>query len=331
MSLKYIIFWVLTLITFLVIIVIFSLTLGVAGIPAGKMVSVFLHGPGSTEYSIIFDIRLPRIILAFAVGGSLSLAGVLLQGMFRNSLVEPYTLGISGGAALGVSISIVLGLAAISRFTFPLFGSLGASMVIGILYLLSLKKVRINLQRLLLIGIMISFISSSLVMLLMSLSSMDSLHGIVFWIMGSLAESDGTLIQIMLAASLGLLAVSYLFCHHLNAFALGEEEAHHLGIPVESTKRILFLASSLLTGFCVSAAGMIGFVGLVVPHFMRRVVGHDHRILLVSSFLAGAIFLIVCDTVARIIIAPVELPVGVVTGIVGGSIFVYALAKEDIS
>jgi iron complex transport system permease protein len=245
-------------------------------------------------------------------------------------LVEPYTLGISGGAALGVSVCIVFGLAALSRFTYPLFGFGGAGAVIAILYLFNLNQVRVNLQRLLLIGIMISFISSSLVMLIMALATIENLHGIIFWIMGSLGESDIVLIYMMLVVALVVLGAAYLFCHQLNAFALGEEEAHHLGIPVESTKRILFLMASLLTGFCVAVAGMIGFVGLMIPHFLRRILGHDHRILLGASFLAGGIFLIMCDTLARTIIAPQELPVGVVTGIAGGSVFVYALIKEKI-
>jgi len=306
----------------------FSLSVGVAGISPQKIIHLFLQGPGSSDYSIVFDIRLPRIILGFAIGGALSLAGVILQGMFRNPLVEPYTLGISGGASLGVSLNIVLGFAAWNRFSLPLSGFLGAMAVIGFLYLTSFRKGSANLQGLLLNGVMISFISSSLVMLLLALTSAESLQGIIFWIMGSLGESDTLLIKVMLIVSLVLLALSYLFCLPLNAFALGEEEALHLGIPVERSKQILFLISGICVGFCVSVAGVIGFIGLVVPHFMRKVVGADHRILLVSSFLAGAIFLIACDTMARTIIAPLELPVGVITGIVGGSIFVYTLCTD---
>ncbi|MBF0619296.1 MAG: iron ABC transporter permease [Candidatus Omnitrophica bacterium] len=314
----------------LAVVVLASLSLGIAGIPVTKLVSIFLHGRGSTEYSIVFDIRLPRILLGMAIGGSLSLAGVILQGMFRNPLVEPYTLGISGGAALGVSLNIVLGSAAAGRFTFPVCGSLGAGAVIVFLYFSSVRKSMVKLQGLLLNGVMISFIASALVMLLMSLSSTETLHGIVFWVMGSLGEPDIALITLMLGMSVVLLAVAYFFCHHLNALALGEDEARHLGIPVERTKKVLFIVSAVLTGFCVSVAGMIGFVGLVVPHFMRRIVGHDHRILLGASFLAGAIFLIFCDTLARLMIAPSELPVGVITGIAGGSVFMYALSRGEV-
>ncbi len=323
------VFWIIALILILAGVSGWSLSVGAAGIPVNKIWPLFLQGPGNTEYSIVFDVRLPRVILGFAIGGALSLAGVILQGMFRNPLVEPYTLGISGGAALGVAINIFLGLAGAGRFTFPLCGFLGAGVVIGFLYVASFTRGMVKLQGLLLTGVMISFIASSLVMLLMALSNSESLSGIVFWIMGSLSESDGLLITGMVMTALLLLMVSYFFCHHLNAFALGEVEARHLGISVERTKKSLFFISAVLTGFCVSVAGMIGFVGLVVPHFMRKVVGHDHRILLVASFLAGAIFLIVCDTIARTVIAPLELPVGVITGIVGGSIFVYALARGE--
>jgi len=323
--------WLLILSVALCLVMLFSLSVGAAPISFQKIINLFFQGPGTSDYSIVFDIRLPRIILGFAIGGSLSLAGVILQGMFRNPLVEPYTLGISGGASLGVSLNIVLGFAAINRMSLPLSGFLGAMLVIGFLYLTSFRKGMVNLQGLLLNGVMVSFISSSLVMLLLSLTSSDSLQGIIFWIMGSLGESDTLLIKGMVIVSLLLLALSYLFCLHLNAFVLGEEEALHLGIPVERTKKILFLISGILVGFCVSVAGVIGFIGLVVPHFMRKVVGHDHRILLGSSFLAGSIFLILCDTIARTVIAPLELPVGVITGIVGGSIFVYTLTKGKMN
>jgi iron complex transport system permease protein len=315
----------------LVAVVLFSLSVGAAGIPVNKVIPIFLQGRGSPEYSILFDIRLMRIILGFAIGGALSLAGVILQGLFRNPLVEPYTLGISGGAALGVAINVALGWAVSGRLTSPLAGVLGAGVVILFLYFSNLRTGIIKLQGLLLNGVMISFICSSLVMLLMAVSNRESLQGIIFWIMGCLGESESSLIWLMFIAAWGLLVVAYFFCLPLNALALGEEEAQHLGVPVERTKRVLFLLAAVLTGFCVAVAGMIGFVGLVVPHLMRRIVGHDHRILLGASFLAGGIFLIFCDTLARTIIAPLELPVGVITGIVGGSLFVYALARGEVS
>lgn len=334
MSDKKIIRWLIMvciLITILVLVCIISLCLGPAALPIRRIPEIILNGRGTAEYSILMDIRLPRIILGFAVGGALSLAGTILQGMFRNPLVEPYTLGISGGASLGVCLNIIfkwysfLGIVA-----FPLSGFLGAILVITFVYTLGFKKGILRLQGMLLTGVMISFIASSLVMLLMAISRKEDLHGIVFWIMGSLDEPNMILIKITVCCAVSGLILSYFFCLDLNALALGEEEAIHLGVHVEKTKRLLFLIASVLTGLSVSAAGIIGFVGLIVPHLMRMYSGSDHRILLISSFLGGACFLILCDTLARTIIDPLELPVGVITGIIGGIVFIYALGRRQL-
>jgi iron complex transport system permease protein len=247
-------------------------------------------------------------------------------------LVEPYTLGISGGAALGVCLNIVLGLnRTLGIFSLPLFGFLGAILIILLVYSLSIKRGTLRIQGLLLTGVMISFISSSLIMLIMAVSRVEDLHGIIFWIMGSLEEPNWFLIKLAVLVPIFGLIISYFFCLDLNAFSLGEEEALHLGVDTERTKRLLFILASLLTGCSVSIAGIIGFVGLVVPHFVRMFVGSDHRILLISSFLSGAIFLIFCDTLSRTVISPLELPVGVITGILGGSLFVYALSKKQVA
>lgn len=295
--------------------------------PWRKIPLLLFHGRGTAEYAILFQVRLPRVLLGAAVGGALSVAGVVLQGMFRNPLVEPYTLGISGGAALGVSLAVVLGSRGWSP-SLPASGFLGAVGVVLLVYGLSSKGGGVRLTRLLLIGVMVSFMASSLIMLLMALSRVEDLHGIVFWIMGSLEEADSRLLRIVVLSSLAGLMVSFLFAVDLNALTLGEEEAFHLGVRVERVKKALFLLASLLTGICVSVTGIIGFVGLVVPHLMRLLVGGDHRILLLSSYIAGGAFLVLCDTLARTIVSPVELPVGVVTGIVGGATFVYVLSKR---
>ncbi|MEE9417913.1 MAG: iron ABC transporter permease [Desulfatiglandaceae bacterium] len=315
----------------LVFVSVLSLCVGSAGIPLKRMINIISEGRGTAEYSILFDIRLPRIILGFAIGGALSLAGTILQGMFRNPLVEPYTLGISGGASLGVCINIIFKwYALIGVLAYPLSGFVGAILVIILVYTLSMKKGILRIHGMLLTGVMISFISSSLVMLSMAVSRTEDLHSIIFWIMGSLDEPNMFMIKTALWGALAGLILSYFFCLDLNALALGEEEAIHLGVNVPRTKRTLFLIASILTGFSVSVAGIIGFVGLVVPHFMRMITGTDHRILLISSFLAGSCFLILCDTLARTVIAPLELPVGVITGITGGIVFIYALAKRQV-
>ena len=317
------------LVCLLFIVSIFSLCVGSVGISAKKIISLIFEGRhNSTEYNILFNIRLPRILLGFAIGGGLSLAGVIMQGLFRNPLVEPYTLGISGGAALGVCLNIVLRLNyRLGLLSLPICGFLGAVSVIALVYTLSRRKGILKTHDLLLAGVMISFLCSSLVMLIMAIGRTEDLHGIIFWIMGSLEEPNWFLIKLTVFISILGLFVSYLFCIDLNALSIGEEEAVHLGINVERTKLALFLLASLLTGCSVSVAGVIGFVGLTIPHLVRMVVGKDYRIALIASFLIGGAFLILCDTLARIIISPLELPVGVITGILGGSLFVYVLAK----
>ncbi len=316
-------------IIFLLTACIVSLASGSAGIPVSRIISIFFEGKGTAEYSILFDIRLPRIILGFAIGGGLSLAGVILQGMFRNPLVEPYTLGISGGAALGASLCIILKLNQfLPNVALPLSGFFGSCLVVLPVYFLNMQKRVFTIEGLLLTGVMISFISSSLVMLILSVSRTEELHSIVFWIMGSLEEPSWVFIITVCVVSLFCLVLSYFFSLRMNALSLGEEEAIHLGINTERMKKQLFLIASLLTGISVSVAGLIGFVGLVVPHFIRILVGYDHRSLIIVSFFSGAGFLIFCDTIARTIISPIELPVGVITGILGGSIFVYILNRR---
>ncbi len=323
--------WVIALSVILLAVGIYSLSVGASKVPPQEIFSLILGGnQQTTNYSILFQIRLPRIILGFAVGSALSIAGVILQGMFRNPLVEPYTLGISGGAALGVCLSIALKLTrSLGIMSIPLAGFLGALAVVFLVYFLSAKKGILKIHGLLLSGVMISFICSSLIMFIMSIMRMEDLHGIIFWTMGSLDQPRWVLIKSVVIVSFLGLILAYCFCKELNAFSLGEEEALHLGINTQRTKKILFLLASLLTGASVAVAGIIGFVGLVIPHFMRLFVGSDHRILLIAAYLAGAGFLIACDTLARTIISPLELPVGVITGILGGSIFIYALCRRE--
>jgi iron complex transport system permease protein len=325
------ILWVVVLFLLLAVVGVGSLCVGTTTISLKKIFSLIFQIREGVEYSILVDIRLPRIVLGMAVGGGLSLAGVLLQGMFRNPLVAPYTMGVSGGAALGVCINMIMGLkTSLGGFSLPISGFVGAVVIILVVYSLSTRKGILEIQGLLLTGVMVSFVASSLIMLMMAISKTEDLQGIIFWIMGSLEEPRWSLINLVLVVSLLGLVVSYFLSLRLNAMALGEEEARHLGIDTEITKRYLFTLASVLTGCCVAVTGIIGFVGLAVPHFVRIFVGQDHRILLICSFLCGAGFLIISDTIARTIILPLELPVGVVTGIVGGAIFIYTLSKRGV-
>ncbi|MDD3033440.1 MAG: iron ABC transporter permease [Bacteroidales bacterium] len=321
--------WGLWLVLFLLIViaaVLYSLSRGEIDIPLSKIAAILLDGEGSIEYTVLREIRLPRIILGLSVGGALSLAGVILQGIYRNPLVEPYTLGISGGAALGVAFAIVSGLSyTIGSIMLPAAGFIGALATVVSVYILSVRKGKIHTQNMLLIGVMVSFIASSAMMFIMATTTNENLHNIVFWVMGSLDEANGNLIRIATIISLCGLVVTYLFIHTLNALRLGEEKARHLGINTDISIKLLFIIASLLTGMCVSVAGVIGFVGLIIPQFIRIVVGSDFRILIISSFLTGGGFIVFCDTLARTIIAPNELPIGVITGVIGGISFIFIL------
>lgn len=308
-----------------------SLIIGSADITIGRLFSILFSGGDSLESHIVMFIRLPRLLMALAVGGSLGLSGVLLQSIFRNPLVEPYTLGISGGAALGVGLVLSTRINLLAGiWTLPLSGFIGAISIVLLVYFLANHRGMIRTSFLLLMGVMLSFITSSLLMLLLALTKTENLQGIIYWIMGSLEEPNKSLVFLILVISVLGLSLSYIFSLRLNALSVGEEEARHLGIDTERTKKYIFILASLLAGCCVAVSGVIGFVGLVVPHFVRMLVGHDHRILLISAFLSGSIFLILCDAISRTIISPIELPVGVITGILGGGIFIYTLFKRRI-
>lgn len=324
---KYIKWLIFTLVLMLLMVLaaLLSITMGEANISV-KDIFPLLKQKEGMEYFILTELRMPRVVLAFAVGGSLSLAGVILQGVFRNPLVEPYTLGISGGAAVGVALVIVLGLQlSIGTALLPIAGFVGAIFALTLVGILGFFKGGVEINKMLLIGVMISFVASSTMMLLMSITTTENLRGIIFWMMGSLDESNGYLIKTVFYTSLAGLFISYLFARPLNALLLGEAKASHLGVNSKTTIRILFVVASLLTGICVSVTGVIGFVGLVIPHFIRLLAGSDYRFLLIGSFLGGGIFLTLCDVVARTIISPNELPIGVITGIAGGILFIIVL------
>jgi len=291
---------------------------------------LFSNKEGNMQLTILKQIRIPRIVLGFAIGAALSLSGTILQGVYRNPLVEPYTLGISGGAALGVALAIVFHLQdLIGRIMLPFSGFLGAFLSLLLVYNISISRGKIRLQTMLLIGVMFSYIASSAMMLMLSLISSEDMQTVVFWTMGSLDEPDIKLIKLACFLSAAGLIISYFFVKQMNAMRLGHDKARHLGINTETTTRILFITASVLTGMAVSIAGVIGFVGLIIPHLMRMLIGSDNRILLISSFLGGGAFLVLCDSLARTIILPNELPTGVITGIIGGVIFIVVIGRKN--
>jgi iron complex transport system permease protein len=310
------------------IVVCFSISIGEMSIKLLDIPHILFSGKGSVEYSILTQIRIPRILLGMAIGGSLSLAGIILQGIYRNPLVEPYTLGISGGAAMGVALAIVFGLYMnIGAFMLPFSGFAGALATTILVYFLSTKQGKLQINKMVLIGVMISFIASSGMMFLLATTKTENLQGIIFWTMGSLDEPNPSLILACLIIAFICLIASYLFIQPLNALRLGEEKARHLGINTDTSIKILFVIASILTGLSVSVAGIIGFVGLIIPQLVRLIVGTDYRILLVSTFITGGTFLVICDTIARTIISPNELPIGVITGFIGAIVFIIVLAR----
>ncbi|MDR1273558.1 MAG: iron ABC transporter permease [Odoribacteraceae bacterium] len=318
--------WIVTLLALTLLLVaclVAGLCIGETRFSPAGVARALAAPPEEVTGQIMRQLRLPRVLLGAAVGGALSLAGVILQGVFRNPLVEPYTLGISGGASVGVSLAIVLSLqAAWGGFTLPLAGFAGALITVLLVYGLGLRRGGVRVEALLLTGVMISFIASSLVMLLMATAKSDDLHGIIFWIMGSLNETNTSLIRLVVITALAALALSYLYAPALNAMRLGMEPARQLGVNTGRGVKALFLLASLLAGVCVSVAGLIGFVGLIIPRLMHFCVGPDYRVLLPASFLGGASFLVLSDIVARVVISPLELPIGVITGIIGGALFI---------
>jgi iron complex transport system permease protein len=322
--------WVLFLAGLLLLLgisIVISLSSGEVKISFSQLPAIFADKT-SIEYTVLTKIRIPRLLLAIGVGGALSLSGAILQGIYRNPLVEPYTLGISGGAALGVAIAIVFGFNTLGFLSLPIFGFSGALVTLFLVYFLSVKRGGLSVNSMLLIGVMVSFVASSAMMFLMSITTTDNLQGIIFWVMGSLDESDNMLISIAFYSSLAGLLLTYFFAQPLNALRLGEVKAKHLGINTNVTVKLLFFVASLLTGIAVSVAGVIGFVGLVIPHLVRLIIGNDYRVLIAGSFLGGSIFLILCDTLARTIISPNELPIGVITGFVGGLVFIVVLSRS---
>lgn len=320
---------------FLIVLVVLSGIAFLTGLNTGELdislweIPEILRNKDSIEYVVLSQIRFPRIVLGLAVGGGLSLSGAILQGIYRNPLVEPFTLGISGGAALGVALAIVFSLPlTFGAYVLPVAGFSGAFIAIFLVYWLGIRQGNININNMLLIGVMVSFVSSALMMLLMSLTTAQNLHSIVFWMMGSLDEPDRSLIRLTVFLSIAALIVSLFFFRSLNALRLGETDAKHLGINTGVSIRVMFVIASLLAGVCVAATGVIGFVGLVIPHLIRILAGSDYRMLLPGSFLGGGIFLVLCDAIARTVIAPNELPIGVITGIAGGIMFILLLSRS---
>jgi len=299
-----------------------GLSLGSSGVTPAA-----LFGAGDpAARAILLAVRLPRVLLAAIVGGGLAVSGAALQGLFRNPLADPYVLGISGGASVGGLLALVVSHG--GALAGPAGAFLGSLAALAIVERLATSNGRLNLYSLLLTGAIVNACAAALIYLLQSLASAEQLHAIVFHLMGRLPSLDLRSLALIAAASLAAVAALLWRARDFNALALGEEPARQLGVDVDGLKRWTFCWAALATAVAVAATGMIGFVGLIVPHALRLAAGPDHRLLLPGSLLAGGAFLVLSDLVARTALAPAELPVGVLTALVGGPVFLWLLRRR---
>ena len=306
-------------------IILVSLSLGPARI---SLIDVLTWATGyrsvdQTAWMILFKIRLPRILLAGLVGFTLSIGGVVFQALLRNPLADPFILGVSSGAAVGAIIGIVFGLG--FSLGVPLLSFMGALFTILLVMGISSRHGGLESSTLLLTGVIVNAFFTAVIMFFIATTSDSRLHSMLFWLYGDLSQTRYVQLSISLPLILIVSCIIYVFSRHLNLIVGGEESAIQMGVEVELLKWISFLGISLITGMVISFSGIIGFVGLIVPHLMRMVLGPDHRLLIPASALGGASFLIAADTAARIILSPSELPVGVITAFLGAPFFIYLL------
>lgn len=314
------------ILTVLTLLALFSLGLAlVAGsyqIPALEVLTALLQ-PGSDGGDIIIQLRLPRALAAFACGGLLALAGALMQVLLRNPLADPYILGISGGAGVGAMFAIMLGLPIIGIDGLALLGALGAMLLV---FGLAHGDGSWTQTRLLLTGVIVAAGCGALVALMLAIADEHKLRGMLFWLMGDVGQSTQWW-PAMLALIVTLL-IALPFARELNLLARGLMQARALGVAVDRLRYVIYLLASLATAVSVTTAGSIGFVGLVVPHLVRLATGNDQRLLLPASVLAGGSLLLLADTAARTLIAPQQLPVGVLTALIGVPVFLFLLSRQ---
>lgn len=279
--------------------------------------------------AILWKIRLPRVVLSFLVGAGLATAGAVLQGLIRNPMADPYIVGTSAGAGFGATLAMVLNwnIQFMGLSTVPLFAFIGAVVTVILVYQLSRQGGKVPVLNFLLAGMAMGFLLSAMTSVLMVLGIKDQ-NRVIYWMMGSLAQGGWKEVGIILPyLLLGFVAAIYL-AKDLNLMLMGEESAHNMGVDVERTKRIVLITSALLTAASVSVSGVIGFVGLIIPHIVRMLVGPDHRRLIPASCIIGGAFLMLSDTIARTVAAPIEIPVGVITALFGGPFFLYQLRSS---
>jgi len=305
-----------------------ALAVGGVRVPLGEIWSGLRDtAPGTEARVIVREIRLPRILLAALVGAALAASGTALQALLRNPLADPYVLGISSGAALGAILALWLG--GRTAEATPLVAFAGAGATTAWVYLLGRHRGRLASYTLLLAGVITASFLSAVILFVLTLLATRDVRGTAYWLMGDLSvTTDAHFRMLAPVIVLGLVAL-YAFSQDLNVLLMGEEEAVHLGVNVARVETAVYLLASLLTGVAVSVSGAIGYLGLLVPHLGRMLVGSDHRTLLPTAALGGAIFLVLSDTLARTVMAPAELPVGAVTALAGAPVFIYLLRRTE--
>lgn len=325
--------------SFLIISIVIGISLGSVSVPVPALFQIIgkevLHlpiaaEPDETLTNIVMNIRLPRVLLAGLVGASLAIAGAAFQGLLRNPLADPYTLGISSGASLGAVLTLFLNISlpVVGLYTLPTLSVLFSLITIfGVLTFARKMDRSMKVETIILTGIIFSSFLSAFISLMIALTG-EELRQIISWLMGSVSMRGWNYIAIILPFFIVGSLILMMNTHELNAMTFGEERARHLGVNVQRRKMLILVAGSILTGAAVAVSGTIGFVGLVIPHLVRRIWGPDHKHLLPLSMLVGSGFLILADLLARTIIAPTELPIGVITSLIGAPAFAFILLKR---
>ena len=309
-----------------------AMLLGISkGSTTSSLTDIFQNLPGIADedsmlYTIIWQIRFPRVLLAALTGAALSLGGLVFQALLRNPLAEPYILGISGGSAIGAIIGILLGFARFPGVSLTAFA--GSIATLFLILAMSYGRTVLKKDALLLSGVMLNAFCAAIIMFLVSMTRDSRLHNIIFWLMGDLSMGDMKNVGILAATLLPCFVLIFCFSHSMNLLLMGKETAQTLGISIKTVSFTLLVLTSFMVSATVSFCGLVGFVGLVMPHLFRLVLGSDHRVLVPACVLGGGAYMIVCDLLARALPKHGEMPAGVITAIIGAPLFIYLLKRS---
>ncbi len=309
-----------------------EISVGPMWLPIGRILPdaiAYFHGSRSADAVVMGAIRLPRVFVAAFVGASLASTGAVLQAIFRNPMADPGIIGVSSGGALGAVTAIQTGLAAQGAFVLPLSAFVSGLLAVFVIYGVATVNGRTSLYSLLLVGVAISVLCGAGVDLVLSLAPLQTMQQVMFWLMGGLDGSTWTNVALILIFWLVGFMIFFLAAPALDLMSLGEEQAHGVGVRVEWVKRLMLATAALVIGACISVSGTIGFVGLIVPHILRLIIGPRHRLLIPASALGGALLLIIADVIARTVLMPVEINVGIVTSCLGVPFFLYLLRRQQ--